>query len=97
MALACAREDAAPELQLRFEQRLQRSRQLAEQRLAALPQPEFPSGLPVVERLDQVRQAIADNQVIVLCGETGSGKSTQLPKICLSLGLGVYGLSLIHI
>jgi len=91
MALACAREDAAPELQLRFEQRLQRSRQLAEQRLAALPQPQFPPGLPVVERLDQVRQAIADNQVIVLCGETGSGKSTQLPKICLSLGLGVYG------
>jgi len=91
MAAACARSPEEGELRERFEKRLAKSRQLAEQRRVALPEPAFPPALPICERLDEVRRAIADNQVIVLCGETGSGKSTQLPKICLSLGLGVFG------
>ena len=90
-AAACARSPDEVGLRERHKKRLARSRQLAEQRQAALPIPEFPPALPICERLDEVRRAIADNQVIVLCGETGSGKSTQLPKICLSLGLGVFG------
>ena len=63
----------------------------AERRAAVLPKPDFPLELPITERLDEIRELIRDHQVIVLCGETGSGKSTQLPKICLSLGRGVYG------
>ncbi len=47
--------------------------------------------LPVVEKRGDIAKAIRDNQVIVLCGETGSGKTTQLPKICLELGRGVSG------
>ncbi|MBF0453518.1 MAG: ATP-dependent RNA helicase HrpA [Magnetococcales bacterium] len=56
-----------------------------------LPKPHFPLVLPVVEQKEKVARLIAENQVIVLCGETGSGKTTQLPKICLQLGRGVAG------
>lgn len=49
---------------------------------------EFPANLPVVERRDEIAAAIAKHQVVVVAGETGSGKTTQLPKICLALGRG---------
>ncbi|MCI3950333.1 MAG: ATP-dependent helicase, partial [Acidimicrobiales bacterium] len=52
----------------------------------------WPEGLPVVERRDDIAAAIRDHQVVVLAGETGSGKSTQLPKICLKGGRGESGL-----
>lgn len=61
-------------------------------RLAALPRPEYDGSLPVHERLDDIKAAIAAHQVTIICGETGSGKTTQLPKICLELGRGVAGL-----
>ena len=72
---------------------IDRSRILAERRRAAVPAIQYPPELPVSERRDAVAQLIRDHQVIVLCGETGSGKSTQLPKICLdpALGLGQNG------
>ena len=57
-----------------------------------LPRAEFPQDLPVVEKRHEIAKAIEANQVIVLCGETGSGKTTQLPKICLELGRGVGGM-----
>ncbi|RMG38217.1 MAG: ATP-dependent RNA helicase HrpA [Gammaproteobacteria bacterium] len=91
MAAACERDPASEELRLRFEQRLARSRALFVRRREALPEVGFPQGLPIVERLEEVRDAIERHQAVVLCGETGSGKSTQLPKICLSLGRGVAG------
>ena len=47
--------------------------------------------MPISGRWEEIAEAIRENQVIVLCGETGSGKSTQLPKICLALGRGVEG------
>ena len=53
---------------------------------------EYPADLPVVLRRDELAQAIREHQVIIVCGETGSGKTTQLPKICLSIGLGVQGM-----
>jgi ATP-dependent helicase HrpA len=71
---------------------IDRSVRRREDRLKALPKPTYPEHLPVVERREEIKQAIAKNQVIVLCGETGSGKTTQLPKICLELGRGVAGL-----
>ena len=61
-------------------------------RLASLPKPEYPLELPVSARRDEIAKAIASNQVVIVCGETGSGKTTQLPKICLALGRGVAGL-----
>jgi ATP-dependent helicase HrpA len=68
-----------------------RSRVLAE-RLARLPQPTYPEELPVVARRDEIARAIAQHQVVIVSGETGSGKTTQLPKICLELQRGVAGL-----
>lgn len=49
---------------------------------------DFPEELPISSRRDEIAEAIRDNQVVIICGETGSGKSTQLPKICLDLGRG---------
>jgi len=63
-----------------------------EERQQNLPKPTYPEQLPVVEKRDDIRAMIARHQVVVLCGETGSGKTTQLPKICLELGRGVAGL-----
>ena len=60
-------------------------------RQASLPTPQFPPELPVSERWQEIAGLIEQNQVVILCGETGSGKSTQLPKICLTLGRGVAG------
>lgn len=61
-------------------------------RRAAVPRVMYPAELPVVQRRDEIAAAIAAHPVIVLCGETGSGKTTQLPKICLELGRGVTGM-----
>jgi ATP-dependent helicase HrpA len=63
-----------------------------EARKLALPKPEYPIELPVSGRKDDIATAIAKHQVVIICGETGSGKTTQLPKICLELGRGVSGL-----
>src|SRR5688500_8037218 len=71
---------------------IERSRARREQRQANLPRPTFPDELPVVQKRAEIADAIRANQVIVLSGETGSGKTTQLPKICLELGRGVAGM-----
>src|SRR5499427_2117160 len=63
---------------------------LAEQR-TPLPTISYPPQLPVSQRKDEIAAAIRDNQVVIVAGETGSGKTTQLPKICLELGRGVTG------
>jgi ATP-dependent helicase HrpA len=63
-----------------------------EHRRAAVPAVTYPAQLPVSQRKDDIAAAIRDSQVVVVAGETGSGKTTQLPKICLELGRGVRGL-----
>jgi ATP-dependent helicase HrpA len=60
-------------------------------RRASVPELSYPPGLPVSQRRDEIAAAIRDHQVVVVAGETGSGKTTQLPKICLGLGRGVTG------
>ncbi|GLY87674.1 ATP-dependent RNA helicase HrpA [Actinoallomurus iriomotensis] len=57
----------------------------------AMPEVTYPEALPVSRRKDEIREAIENNQVVIVAGETGSGKTTQLPKICLELGRGVKG------
>jgi ATP-dependent helicase HrpA len=71
---------------------IERSQKQLDHRLKNLPSPKYPAELPVVEKRQEIADAIAANQVVILCGETGSGKTTQLPKICLELGRGVAGL-----
>jgi ATP-dependent helicase HrpA len=66
-------------------------RDRVERRRAALPSPRYPD-LPVVAHRDAILDAIRGHQVVVVAGETGSGKSTQLPKLCLELGYGAAGL-----
>jgi ATP-dependent RNA helicase HrpA len=61
-------------------------------RRAAVPAVGYPAGLPVSEHADEIAAAIRDNQVVIVAGETGSGKTTQIPKICLSLGRGILGM-----
>ncbi len=73
-------------------QKLHTSQQKYQQRLSALPKPEYPLELPVSGKKEEISAAIIKNQVVIVCGETGSGKTTQLPKICLELGRGVSGL-----
>ena len=62
-----------------------------EKRAASFPEISFPD-LPVSGRADEIRDLIRENQVVVIAGETGSGKTTQLPKICLQAGCGRRGL-----
>jgi ATP-dependent helicase HrpA len=68
----------------------------AEQRVAlrraAVPPISFPDDLPITARIDDLAAAVRNHQVVVVAGETGSGKSTQLPKLCLTLGRGVLGM-----
>ena len=58
---------------------------------AAVPTITYPDALPVTARKDDIAEAIRDNQVVIIAGETGSGKTTQIPKICLDLGRGRRG------
>ncbi|TGO05253.1 ATP-dependent RNA helicase HrpA [Serinibacter arcticus] len=62
-----------------------------EARQAALPEITYPPQLPVTARREDIAAAIRDHQVVVIAGETGSGKTTQIPKICLELGRGITG------
>ncbi|PNE36905.1 ATP-dependent RNA helicase HrpA [Streptomyces noursei] len=62
------------------------------QRRAAMPAVSYPQELPVSQKKDEILAAIRDHQVVIVAGETGSGKTTQIPKICLELGRGVQGL-----
>jgi len=63
----------------------------AQARRDSVPAVSYPPELPVSQVRDEIAAAIRDNQVVIVAGETGSGKTTQLPKICLDLGRGVTG------
>lgn len=73
------------------EARIKKSLAKVDQRRRNLPKPEFPQLLPVSQKLLEIQLLMRKHQVIVIAGETGSGKTTQLPKIALSIGRGVLG------
>jgi ATP-dependent helicase HrpA len=64
----------------------------AQSRGLSLSPIEYDDSLPISQKREDISNAIRDNQVVVIAGETGSGKTTQIPKICLELGLAQYGL-----
>ena len=64
----------------------------ASRRASHVPRIAYPPELPVSARRDDIAAALRDHQVIIVCGETGSGKTTQLPKICLEHGRGIRGM-----
>ncbi len=72
-------------------QQLEESEKRIEKRHASVGKVAL-ADLPVAEHAEKIAQSIQENQVVIIAGETGSGKTTQLPKICLQLGLGVRGL-----
>ncbi|MEV6259182.1 ATP-dependent RNA helicase HrpA [Streptomyces sp. NPDC051784] len=61
-------------------------------RAARMPAVSYPEQLPVSQKKDEILEAIRDHQVVIVAGETGSGKTTQIPKICMELGRGVRGM-----
>lgn len=73
-------------------QQIERSVEQRRCREAQRPALVYPDELPIVQRRQEIARAIHENQVVIIAGETGSGKTTQLPKICLELGRGVAGL-----
>ncbi len=73
-------------------QRIEQSRQRVAQRQADLPQPLYAADLPITAHREHILEVLEQNQVIIVAGETGSGKTTQLPKLCLEAGRGTRGL-----
>ena len=75
-----------------LKKQIAQSIQQAETRASTKPIPGFPENLPINQRQEDICKAIDEHQVVILCGETGSGKTTQLPKLCLKMGRGTYGM-----
>jgi len=71
---------------------IEQAEQHVQRRLMSRPAISYPENLPVSQKKDDILKAIRDHQVVIVAGETGSGKTTQLPKICMELGRGIKGL-----
>jgi len=71
---------------------IEQLQQKFQQRLQHIPQVSKPPELPISQAAEQIRESIEKHQVTVIAGETGAGKTTQIPKICLQAGLGRFGL-----
>ncbi|WP_286978617.1 ATP-dependent RNA helicase HrpA [Pseudomonas sp.] len=78
--------------QAQWLERFQKSCAKVEARKLSVPPMRYDDALPIAAKRDEIKQAISKHQVVVIAGETGSGKTTQLPKICLELGRGTHGL-----
>lgn len=75
----------------KYQINLKKSAAIVAHRKEHLPKPTKANDLPVTARWDEIAETINNNQVAIICGHTGSGKTTQIPQICLSLGLGARG------
>ncbi|MFT7688216.1 MAG: ATP-dependent helicase HrpA [Candidatus Azotimanducaceae bacterium] len=71
---------------------IEASQSIVKLRKSQVPKVSYPEILPVSQRVADIKAAIKSSQVVIVAGETGSGKTTQIPKICLELGRGIYGL-----
>lgn len=91
-----AKQPLSGERQQQWERQMETSiaasRQRVLDRRAAVPAITYPENLPVSQKRQAILEAVRDHQVVIVAGETGSGKTTQLPKICLALGRGVTGM-----
>jgi ATP-dependent helicase HrpA len=86
------RRRAGPEAWQRLADEVARAVGRRDARLATRPAIAYPPELPVAQRADEIAAAIRAHPVVIVCGETGSGKTTQLPKICIAAGRGERGL-----
>jgi ATP-dependent RNA helicase HrpA len=86
------RPEAKAAILAQIEERIDASAARLAARRENVPAISYPEELPVSQKRDEILAAIRDHQVVIVAGETGSGKTTQLPKICLELGRGVRGL-----
>jgi ATP-dependent helicase HrpA len=86
-----AREETLLKRLHNLEQRVVRSKETKKERRTHLPKITYPEGLPIVTRKKEIIDAIRHNPVIVITGETGSGKTTQIPKMCIEAGRGIDG------
>ena len=75
-----------------LEKKIDASIRERERRLERRPEVSYPEILPITEKKDEIIHAIKENPVVVISGETGSGKSTQIPKMCLEAGRGIDGM-----
>ncbi|MET9156421.1 ATP-dependent RNA helicase HrpA [Streptomyces parvulus] len=75
-----------------IETEVAKAEQRVGERRARVPAVSYPEQLPVSQKKDEIAAAIRDHQVVIVAGETGSGKTTQIPKICVELGRGVRGM-----
>ena len=73
-------------------ERFQASCAKVEARRASVPIMRYDDNLPIAAKREEIKAALEKHQVVVIAGETGSGKTTQLPKICLEIGRGIHGL-----
>ena len=83
---------SAPDALRAIEKDIERARGVVEKRDALIPEITYPENLPVSARRDDIMELVRDNQVVVIAGETGSGKTTQIPKMLLEMGRGRRGL-----
>ena len=84
--------DKLLDLQLKISEDLEKYKAFFENRKNSLPKITYDEALPVAQKHDEIIEAIKNNQVLIIAGETGSGKTTQIPKMCLEAGLGIHGL-----
>ncbi len=77
---------------LKLLQRVRRSVSVSQKRARSIQQINYPEALPVSQRRADILKMIRENQVVIIAGETGSGKTTQIPKFCLEAGLGTTGM-----
>ncbi|HIE2344908.1 TPA: ATP-dependent RNA helicase HrpA [Haemophilus influenzae] len=86
-------QEAQQAVAAEIQQQIEQARLRVEQRKSAVQNPIiFPESLPVSQRKVEIQKLLSEHQVIVVAGETGSGKTTQLPKMCLELGFGNLGM-----
>lgn len=83
-------QDVSKQL-LQIMEDIENSTRIREYRLANLPKLTYPDSLPILEKRREIIDTVSDNQVVIIAGETGSGKTTQLPKLCLEIGRGLEG------